>query len=35
VIAFALGFSDAASFGHAFRRWTKRAPNEIRRVDAA
>jgi AraC-like DNA-binding protein len=34
-IAFALGFSDAASFGHAFRRWTKRAPNELRRVDAA
>ena len=32
-IAFALGFSDAASFGHAFRRWTKRAPNELRRVD--
>jgi AraC-like DNA-binding protein len=34
-IAFALGFSDAANFGHAFRRWTKRAPNEVRRVDAA
>jgi transcriptional regulator GlxA family with amidase domain len=34
-ISFALGFSDAANFGHAFRRWTKRAPNELRRVDAA
>lgn len=34
-IAFALGFSDAANFGHAFRRWTNRAPNELRRADAA
>jgi AraC-like DNA-binding protein len=34
-ISFALGFSDAANFGHAFRRWTQRAPNDLRRVDAA
>jgi AraC-like DNA-binding protein len=30
-IAFALGFSDAANFRHAFRRWTQRAPGAIRR----
>jgi AraC-like DNA-binding protein len=29
-IAFALGFSDAANFRHAFRRWTKRTPREFR-----
>jgi AraC-like DNA-binding protein len=31
-IAGALGFSEAANFRHAFRRWTKSAPNEFRRV---
>jgi transcriptional regulator GlxA family with amidase domain len=31
-IAFSLGFSDAVSFRQAFRRWTKAAPNEFRRV---
>lgn len=29
-IAFALGYSDAANFRHAFRRWTKRSPSEYR-----
>ncbi|MGA7181626.1 MAG: AraC family transcriptional regulator [Thiobacillaceae bacterium] len=29
-IAYALGFSDAANFRHAFRRWTKAGPIEYR-----
>jgi len=29
-IALALGFSDAANFRRAFRRWTDRSPSEIR-----
>jgi AraC-like DNA-binding protein len=29
-IALALGFSDAANFRRAFRRWTKKSPTEIR-----
>lgn len=29
-VAFALGFSDAANFRHAFRRWTNRSPSEFR-----
>src|SRR6266404_3972114 len=29
-IAFALGFSDAANFRHAFRRWTNKTPREYR-----
>jgi AraC-like DNA-binding protein len=33
-IAFALGFSDAANFRHAFRRWTGRTPNEFRQETA-
>ncbi len=31
-IAFSLGFSEAASFRQAFRRWTRAAPNEFRRL---
>ena len=31
-VAFSLGFSDPVSFRQAFRRWTKAAPNEFRRV---
>ncbi|WP_296742644.1 AraC family transcriptional regulator [Mesorhizobium sp.] len=31
-IAFALGFSDASAFRHAFRRWTNAAPHEYRRA---
>lgn len=30
-IAFALGFSDAANFRHAFRRWTHSTPSAVRR----
>lgn len=30
-IALALGFSDAANFRRAFRRWTSKSPSEIRR----
>jgi AraC-like DNA-binding protein len=29
-IALAIGFSDAANFRHAFRRWTSESPNEFR-----
>ena len=31
-IAFALGFSDAANFRHAFRRWTKESPSMFKHV---
>jgi AraC-like DNA-binding protein len=34
-IAFALGFSDAANFRHAFHRWTKSSPQDFRRIFAA
>lgn len=35
-IGYALGFSDAANFRHAFRRWTGATPDRFRRVpDAA
>ena len=34
-IAFALGFSDAANFRHAFRRWTRKTPNEFRQDTTA
>ena len=30
-IAATLGFSDAANFRHAFRRWTQRSPSDFRR----
>jgi AraC-like DNA-binding protein len=30
-IALTLGFSDAVSFRHAFKRWTGKTPNEVRR----
>jgi AraC-like DNA-binding protein len=31
-IAESLGFSDAANFRQAFRRWTKAAPYEFKRL---
>jgi AraC-like DNA-binding protein len=31
-VAYSLGFSDAANFRHAFRRWTKAAPHEFRDI---
>jgi AraC-like DNA-binding protein len=31
-VAFRLGFSDAAAFRHAFRRWTDSSPQEFRRA---
>ena len=34
-IAVAMGFSEAANFRHAFRRWTKRTPSEHRLLEAA
>lgn len=33
-IALALGFNDAASFRHAFRRWTNTTPRDCRRAQA-
>ena len=30
-IALTLDFSDAVSFRHAFKRWTGKTPNEVRR----
>jgi AraC-like DNA-binding protein len=33
-ISFAVGFSDAANFRHAFRRWTGKTPHEFRRKTA-
>jgi AraC-like DNA-binding protein len=34
-IALTLGFSDAVSFRHAFKRWTGKTPNEVRRERGA
>jgi AraC-like DNA-binding protein len=34
-IALALGFSDAANFRQAFRKWTQHSPSEFRRAAAA
>jgi AraC-like DNA-binding protein len=31
-IALALGFSDAANFRHAFRRWTKESPSMFKHI---
>jgi AraC-like DNA-binding protein len=31
-VAYSLGFSDAANFRHAFRRWTKAAPHQFRDI---
>jgi AraC-like DNA-binding protein len=33
-IGFALGFSDAANFRHAFHRWTKGSPQDFRRISS-
>ena len=33
-IAHALGFSDAANFRHAFRRWTNNSPQQFRESQA-
>ncbi len=33
-IADSLGFSEAANFRHAFRRWTEKAPQDFRRMGA-
>jgi AraC-like DNA-binding protein len=31
-IAYALGFSETANFRHAFRRWKRASPRELRRT---
>jgi AraC-like DNA-binding protein len=33
-VAATLGFSDAANFRHAFRRWTKAAPHQFRGISS-
>jgi AraC-like DNA-binding protein len=32
-IALALGFSDAANFRQAFRRWTKKSPSQFKHME--